>query len=635
MVHLDDRKGVNLETKSGLVGAVHAKKLAPQDRGKLSVYAFVTSQWMRYPDGNRMRSHTFRVNPVTGDAAVVVDMAPEVPENCWLHLTLISSEKDVRFLREADAEVARAVVDLRQACMAPVTTKLVDTHDPRWDAGKFVVRLHPESRVGTGSAFGVPWFGAAIRRMDPLDKQKISDKWVKANYESAWKRYRSDARFPTGEVFTAKLQDEVVETTDGTIPMLFYLYHASRFEAEDPTEFADCIIRLGCLRAGVTVKEVLALKPGHALTVSVLCYALNGLPLALGYVSDSRGSAYGLPVASDTIARAPGMCVEFATLVTVAHRAINSGTSPLCRKMKDVLAGYQVCTAMCTSRAGGLEIGRDDSISRHLTSLLVPKAAIQELSVAPEKKAPASSARHLSLFVDTLEEVQPSPILPTPGSLSDYEICVLDGVLPYTMSSLVAFDVKSARDASPGPRAFYRSVMKLFTVDGGVLKEFSCLRRSGKEWVIGIEMMDFVCKGLPASDYRLHCALPIRVDSPELAAFESDFQETLLLTNLYQKVQSPVYLTEAKVEEFVRHTRGLSPNQGWRFGLYVMKEKEDVQTLQNMLDQFLGKVPALSKRFPKAGVGSAQAEILDLVNVTGEALSACVLLTYEAKKTKT
>lgn len=630
IVHLDDRKDVNAESKTGLVGSVHRDSLNPPKKEALSVYAFVTSAWMRYPKGNHARSHTFKVDPATGDAIVVVDVCPTVPENCLLHLTLVSAEPDVRRTRIADVELARATVELKQACTEPVVVRLQEPRDIEWSVGNFVVRLHPDSKAGGWSAFSVPRFHGEIARTEPSKKLEIATRWASFNFENIWKRFESRVYFPDKGLFVAELKNEVVDAPEGRMPMLFYLYHASRFQAENPTEFADAIIRLGCVRAGITVKRMLSLTGSNPLLLSVLCYALSGLPLALGYCTDARGSAYGLPVAAESIARAPGMCVEFSTLITVASRAITQGTSVACRKMQSVLASYRVCTANCTSRAGGIEPRESDSISRHLTVLLIPKQAMSELALPVEKPAPVGSRTHTCLWVDPLEQIEPSPIAPTPGSLSEFEACVLDGVLPYTMRPAVAFDIAQPGSKAPGPKAFYRSVMKVYSVDGPVLEEYTCLRREGGQWVIGVELMDLVLGRVSASNTRFYCPLPTPVGSKELKAFEADFQETLCLTNLYQKLESSVYLSEAKADQLVEQVQSLPTNCGWRFGFYVMKEPEDVHQLQTLLDGYAARVPLLSKKYPRAKISRASAEILGIVNVTGNALSACVLLKYEA-----
>jgi hypothetical protein len=629
VVHLEDRPGVDVDAKTGLVGMKKEPRLVPQDRDRLSVYAFVSSNWMRYPFGDHTRTHTFPISSVSKNSTVVIETSPVVPENVWLHLTLVSAEKDERNLRVADVELGRATVELRQVCAMPMTIKIYSVFDTEWDLGTFTVRLHPESKKTNQplpGMFSVPEFKGLIPRVEPRVKRALADAWISANYQAVWGEHDSRIYYPNGSLFRAVESNDSVPTEEGRIPMLFYLYHASRFEAENPTEFADALIRLGCLRAGIAPSKMLQEPAASTVPMTVLCYALNGLPLALGYCSDMRGSAYTFPVASDSISRTSGMCVEFSTLVTVAARAIRAGTSKLCRRMQVLLGGFRVCTAMCTSRAGGLVMTSTDMISRHLTALLVPDSAFKELA-RPFAEESNSKARYTSYMIDALEEVQPSPLLPTPGSLSAYEPYVLRGILPYTMRPEVTFDLKG-RDGIPGPAAFYRSVMKLYWTEGEHLMEYSCFTKQGSEYAIGIEMAEIVCRGMCASEHRLFCPKPLTTSSQEILAFEPDFQETLHLTNLYQNLSSPVYLSDNMAEKLAAMVSSLPRGTGWRYGFYVMREKQDVGLLQQYLQKFTARASELAVEHPWTGITEASASVLDLVNITGDALSACVLLTY-------
>ena len=628
---------LDVDHKSGIAGVSTTNKLVAQDRSKLSVYAFITSKWMRYPAGDHTRLHVFPLNPVTGKATVVLHTALEVPPNALLHLTLVAEEKDERKLRLVDAELGRALVELSSlaggggggaggynAC----TAKLFSVYDSQWNMGEFQVSVHPDSALKQ-KGFGFPVLKGVIPRADPREKRIIAEKWIDESHKALWSMYQSNVYFPNGELYYPEREDDSVPTPDGPVPFLFYLYHASRFHPEDSTEFARAIIRMGCLRCGITVSEMLDLDTSNPLLTHVLCYALNSFPLALGYCTDIRGSSFSLPVAADSISHAPGMCVEFSTLVTVAERALRAGKGKECAKMQARLQGFRVCTALCTSRAGDVAISSTDVVSRHLTALLIPTKAFTVLAStdsAATMTASSGKSRFECYMLDTLEVVDPS-CRASPGTRSPHESYVMRDKLPHSMSASVAFDSKTP-GSKPGPNAFYRSVMKLFSVNDGEVLELACLGRSGYEWKIGIEMQDFVCKGLSADIHRFLCREPLKPSSPKLLAFESDFQETLHLTNLFQNTHSSLYLTDAAVERFVANVRELDANVGWKLGFYVMRTAKDVSQLQKSIDEATKEVPALARQYPESGIVSASAEILDVVNVTGDAVSACVLLQY-------
>lgn len=599
----------------------------------LSVYAFVSSQWMLHPRGVQLRSRVFPLSPHTSSCVAFVETKETVPENVYLHLNLIAREKNCTQLRDVDVEIGKATLMLSALCKGTADVRLYDAHDPSWNIGSLRVTLHKDTApLFVGKGLSMPRFNGLIQRQPTETKMQLAAQWSKVNYDSVWKRFRSAVMFPGGKLFRYHPDTEVVRTPDGDVPTLFYIYHASRFTAEDQSEFADGMARMGCIRAGVTVSQMMALKQDSGLLHTILCYTLSSLPLALGYCEDGRGSSYELPVAADSIQRVSGMCVEFSTLILVVARAIREGKSAICQKLKSVLDQFRVCAAMCTTRSGEVEYTPQDTIMRHLTVVLVPRKAVSALR--NQQQSPPSSAETWHCYtVDSLEEVQPSPWLPVPGCVSEYEHLALKGVLPRTMSAVVAYDVKDPQtnDGPAGRNAFYRSCIKLYCVDGDPeeLLELTCLSKSASgEWVVGIELRDFMCGGLSTDNHHLHCPLPLSSSSRAVSAFESDFQETLQLSNLYQQKDLPDYLTDEKVKGLVRSISELPRGVGWRIGFYTMRAKGDAAKLAEALDDCLGDVPLLAKKDRRSGIESADCEILGLINAVSGALSACVLMKY-------
>jgi hypothetical protein len=150
---------------------------------------------------------------------------------------------------------------------------------------------------------------------------------------------------------------------------------------------------------------------------------------------------------------------------------------------------------------------------------------------------------------------------------------VLAGILPTEWDEQMAFTGADRR---------LDTCMEIHLVDGDI-RQMACVSilggggggGAGTRAAIGIPMSAFYANALAPATHRLWTPLPLTAKSPEFVLCRPLFDETRLLSNLYQTPSDPEYLSDTSTLydaiEAVLKTRDqpkAGQTLGWRIGVY-------------------------------------------------------------------
>jgi hypothetical protein len=521
----------------------------------LYVYAYVTSEFMAYPDGPRDKSHE-RITQMNKQhqCKICLDVLRMIPENAFLHLCLITPDFDTGQYHTTATTLARCQIDLKEILDRKggmVSTKCLDAYRFNDDVGTLAVSLSSDTATDAkvSKRYQYPTLRGRIDRPTTSKWEADMVQYINSNYAAVWKTYKSDVWFPGPEriLYTPTPIYESLWTIEGIFPVLLYYAGACQMTIPHPDAFVESMIRIGCLCAGVLPASLETMSDKQRLPV--MCYAITALPRLLGYSYDWRSSAHNQPLEADNIGLSSMVCVEVAVLchaVVVAMRTAKSPRSRLFHRLLNTV--FDVAILSCTNHSVDIN-GVHLDTGRHAVACLVPRTMWND-SGADNKN---ESWRPQLLDAMDNQDFDAVDTAQCPGMTAvDEPSCIVGNLLPaqYTQKRIFV-DVP-----------IYQSAIKLYKIDDlTALREYTFITDGKKA---GMPMRDFFASAtrLDPKKYSLFCPIPLSVQSECVKTARSYWNETRTLSNVYMDERTQTNgLTDQKVQALLTSAKP----KGWRF----------------------------------------------------------------------
>jgi len=533
------------------------------------VQTFVTSTWG--PTGTS--ASTLSAFDDTGTvSSASVRCAKTVPRGVFVHLSVVSNVETTNGLHALHVEEANALVSLDQLVSnTSVRVQLMDAYGDARKMGQLEITLL--SQLPT------------IDKSLPPIVRPTSDALAHAlrRYIDAFAAKTVDAldnniRLTDGSLYEHEPAKDISLVDGNSLPLLMFLYAATRLKAVagHENEFADAQIRAGCFLARVRPSELS--HADDATKLLVLCNAARVLGWTISVSEEYRGSGAAIPLAASSIGHFSGQCVEHSTLTATVLMHIRDSTSSLCRVLQPLLADYRIGHMLMTCRMALAPGNGGSGVARHLVTALVPKSALLALDRSPSQPPPLPGGftpdqRRPFCLLDTVCRTPVSKYVRHPGAAAEHESRVLAGILPTEWDEQMAFTGADRR---------LDTCMEIHLVDGDI-RQMACVSilggggggGAGTRAAIGIPMSAFYANALAPATHRLWTPLPLTAKSPEFVLCRPLFDETRLLSNLYQTPSDPEYLSDTSTLydaiEAVLKTRDqpkAGQTLGWRIGVY-------------------------------------------------------------------
>jgi len=660
----------------------------PQDMNNLYVYAYVTSTYMRYKSATD-RDRIMKLNPTTLACDFVLQTTSTVPCNTWIHIDLVSMERESRGLHATYTTLAKSVVDLRSVALTGRTSnradfdqqkcaadpnapeckcviqdtrkvKVMDVYSspdyPR-DVGTLSITLHPDTATqstvvrgppsASSNVYRIPTFKGWIDRPDPKKRDTVMLRYAKESYQAIWGTFPSAVTFPgmgnRQKPWKAQLGHELVYTPMGPIPMVLYYAGSQNVDVQDAASLVDSSIRNACLCMGLNIDEFLGLDNNDPRIVQILSYSITALGRLLGYTPDERGASYSQPMASNDIGHASVVCVELSVLCGVVYRAMRTTRTRFMEKLRPTMNRYKLVHLSCSGRSSPSdepESELNSQPSRHALACLVPLTMFNALELplnTPGNKSVAYS-RDLPQFMEVMADNVFDSRLKPPGMKSNDEAVVMFNLLPAEFTFDMVFGSSSEAKAPLGP--YVGTLIKMYAVDDLVIKEYTPLSKKTNQWSVGMPMREFGLGTLSSSEYRLYCPKPILAPEELLAIANTDFEETRHLSAIWSdRLSNP--LSDSLVARYAETIRRLPANTGWRFAFYDVNPEEAQgpfkQDAKGMawFDQQLASDTAISNaeaNKKRNGISNIRTQILERsIDIVSGVTAVLVLLTYSTR----
>lgn len=639
---LRGRGGVLITADDDDKGAVwHTFDVVVKQTGHAPSYSFAGKLVQTYVTstcgpGGRAAS-VLGVFDSAGVVRVGVRVNASVPRGVLLHLSILDSVINAQGLHGMHVEQASASVDIGQLnTSAPVRVALYDQYGSARKMGMLeVLSATPLPTIESGSV--------GIVRPSPTEVNRVLGAYIDQFTRKTWGTFANEVVFPDGTKYDHDPSYDLTTTSERSLPLLFFLYGATRLKAEpgQADAFADQQILTGCLMSRVSPMKLASLSDADKL--GVLCNSARALAWTLSVNEEYRGSSFSVPLAAESIGHFAGQCVEQAVLVATVLMHIRDGTSALCRALQSVLQDYRIGQMLMTYHVN-VKAGVPKALQaqRHLVTALLPKAALATLDRDPAlpgaKGAAAVDARRPVCLLDTVSSMPVSKFVPHLGQASSGEWRVMSGILPQEWDESAFLN--------PNQKIGMCTEIHLVDVDSDI-RQMACVTRlqNNGPAVMGIPMYAFYSGNLSATVCRLWSPVRLSTASPEFAVCKTLFDETRRLSNVYQNTRDAEYLNAAssiyaQTEQAVLAVQRQVPSSkrmGWRIALYDYVPDETPYSLTTLLDRSvaLANERAASNENGGLHISNMRAASVGRVLLCADVRATVVLVTYHVAGKKT